>query len=593
MATPDSPPTDESWVEVPPRPVPQVEIAVEAPRRVPNARRTFWVLHAASGERRQITARLRTQTEHTAMWVEEGVWHDVRELQKAADVFDEEIYDELRDAFGSEWTPGIDGSPRISILHAAGLGQHVLGYTSSLDEYPSDVYPLSNEAEMITVNVERVDIGSRSYYALLAREFLSLIQWHQDRNEERWVREGLAELAAAFTGSETDVIRRAHLQHVDAPLTDWADTPNQRGAAYLLMAYFHQRFGDAGTRALTAEPADGVKGFDAALDGLETGLLFEDVFGDWLAALYLDSVPETDDPNYTYQDLDLRRPTASATYERYPVREETSVHQLATDYVVLRGEDNLRVQFSGQQQTPLLSRRASISGTAWWSNRADESLTSLTRRFDLRAIDEATLTYRVWYDIESHYDYATVEISDDGGERWHTLPLPSGTDANPRGNNPGWGYTGTSAGWIREALDISDYAGDEILLRFSYLTDGAVTGEGLLVDDVSIAELDQPEDAESETDAWQSRGFIFTDGLVPQSYVALLISRGKTVTVEKLSVQNDGSATWTVPLGSQDLQEAVLVLSAVAPFTHQPATYRLAISRVERTPLTQPDTSGD
>jgi hypothetical protein len=61
-------------------------------------------------------------------------------------------------------------------LHATGLGENVLGYTSGIDEYPRDVYPLSNQAEMITVNMDRVDVGSPVYNALLARQFQRLIQ---------------------------------------------------------------------------------------------------------------------------------------------------------------------------------------------------------------------------------------------------------------------------------------------------------------------------------------------------------------------------------------------------------------------------------
>ncbi len=514
------------------------------------------------------------------MWVEEGVWHDVRQLERAAEVFETDVYARIRAAFGSEWTPGIDGDPRISILHANGLGQDVLGYTSSLDEYPSDVYPLSNQAEMITVNLEVVDIGSPSYNAMLARELLRLIQWHQDRNEERWVREGLAELAAAMIGSDTNGLHEAYLERVDTSLTAWADDDSHRGAAHLFMAYFRQRFGDDGTRALTTEPANGVRGFEAVLQKLEAGLTFDDLFADWLVANYLDSVSEAKETQYTYLDLDLAQPTASAIYDTYPVKTEASVHQFGADYIVLRGEGEVIVQFTGQTESPLLSGMPDTGGQVWWSNRADESLTSLTGRFDLRDVEQATLTYRAWYDIEPHYDYATLEVSADSGKQWQILRTPSGTDADPHGNNPGWGYTGESPGWIREEIDISGYVGGEILVRFSYLTDATITGEGLLLDDISLPEDEEDhEQGEVETSRWSAQGFVRTDGLVPQDYVAILISEKQDITIERLPLAEDRSAAWTVPLGSGGLQEAVLILSAMAPQTRQPAPYQLTISR--------------
>ncbi|NIQ55871.1 MAG: hypothetical protein GWN71_21630, partial [Gammaproteobacteria bacterium] len=104
----------------------------------------------------------------------------------------------------------------------------------------------------------------------------------------------------------------------------------------------------------------------------------------------------------------------------------------------------LTVRFTGATATPLLDVLPPSGRHFWWSNRADESLTTLTRAFDLSGVEQATLTYWAWYDIEPGYDYATVEVSTDGGERWQTLSTTAGTDADPHGNNPGWGYTGRS-----------------------------------------------------------------------------------------------------------------------------------------------------
>ena len=584
IATPGAGALEEDWTVPPPRPLSEANAEGPTPRRVPNARRSFWVVDASDDGRREITARLRVQTAHAAMWVEEGVWHDVRLLHEAAKHFETHIYTPTRAAFGSEWTPGIDRDPRIAILHTTGLGDRILGYTSTRDEYSTDVYPTSNEAEMITIDLERVEIGSTRYHALVTGGLVRLIHWHHDRNEERWVREGMAGLGTPMTGSGADSLYRAYLAQGDVSLTDWRDTDAHRGASQLLMAYVHQRFGDEGTRAMVAEPANGVTGFDAALQELETGLTFQDLFADWLATNYLDSVPETNDDRYTYTDVDLPSPTASAVYEDYPVRSETSVHQLGVHYVVLRGTEDLQVRFTGQEQTPLLQGVSGFEHPVWWSNRADESLAVLTRRFNLGGLSEATLTYHAWYDIETDFDYATVEISDDGGKAWKTLRTPSGTGANPHGNNPGWGYTGESAGWIREEVDISEWTGGPVSVRFSYLTDGAVTGEGLLLDDISISEIDSQTaelagDGKGETSPWNAEGFVLTDGLVRQRYLALLISRGENVAVERLQVGEDQTAEWILPLGDEATEEAVLILSALAPQTRQPAPYQLAITQ--------------
>lgn len=579
-AIPDLPPG-----EPPPRPVDYVVVNPQPPRRVPNAIRTFWVTDGTTEERREIAARLRAQTEHVAMWVEEGVWHDVRRLEEAATFFETQIYPTTRAALGSEWRPGVDNDPHVVILHATGLGESVMGYTSSADEFPCDIYPTSNEAELTTVNVGYVEVGSPVYYALLACQLQHLIHWFQDRNEEHWVKEGLAELAVRLNGFDPEGSFRAYLARPETSLTTWEDeqVTAHRDAAYLFSLYFHERFGDLGTRTLAAQPLNGAAGFDATLTELQTGLTFEDLFADWLVANILDGRGGASLPtHYGYHTLDLEPPALAAIYGDYPVTVETSVGQFGADYVLLQGDEDLRIQFTGAVATPLLEVEPHSGDSCWWSNRADESLTGLTRAFDLSGVEEATLIYWTWYDIEPGYDYATVEISTDGGQQWHVLSTPSGTNADPHANNPGWGYTGSSRnppGWIQEQVDLSPYTGSEALVRFAYLTDGAVTGAGLLLDDIAIPEIGYVDDVESGDGGWEAAGFVRINDGVPQRYLALLIGLGDPITVERLALEKDQTAAWTVPLDTQGWHEAVLVLSGLAPFTRYPALYQITIQR--------------
>ena len=129
---------------------------------------------------------------------------------------------------------------------------------------------------------------------------------------------------------------------------------------------------------------------------------------------------------------------------------------------------------------------------------------------------------------------------------------------------------------MREEVDLTPYAGGEVLVRFAYLTDEAVTGAGFVLDDVTIPEIGYTDEAENDG-GWQAAGFVRSDNSVPQRYLALLISMGDEITVERLQVGEDQMADWTVPLGSENLHEAVLVLSGLAPLTTRPALYQLTI----------------
>ncbi len=605
----------------PPRPFDYTVVNPEPPRRVPNATRTFWVIDSSTEERREISARLRVQTERVEMWVEEGTWHDVRRLEEAAILFETQVYSETRAIFGSEWMPGVDNDPHIIILHATGLGDGLLGYTSSVDEFPRALYPTSNEAEMITVNMDAVDVGSPTYYAVLATQFQRLIQWTHDRNEERWVKEGLAELAArdwpdaidgpneSGPGEDTPTLGRpelAYLEHPDTSLTLWEDKTDtdgsgppdaadrrrsestalaHRGAAYLFVSYFRELLGNEGTRELVSQPLNGIAGFDATLAKLGSDTRGEDLFANWVVANYLDVDAQTDafPARYGYDTLELHRPVPAATCDDYPFTLDASVQQFGADYVLLEGSDDLQVQFTGAQLTPLLDTSPHSGDFFWWSNRADESLTTLARAFDLSATEKATLTYWTWYDIEAGYDYATVEISTDGGERWQVLSTPSGTGDDPHGNNPGHAYTGRSGdppGWVQETVDLSPYTGGRVLVRFAYLTDEANIGTGFVLDDIAIPEIGYADDIEGGENDWQSRGFVRSNNQVPQRYLALLIGvTGDRVTVDRLAVEPDQTARWTAPLGSEGWTGGILVISGLTPHTPYPALYQLRIEK--------------
>jgi hypothetical protein len=100
-------------------------------------------------------------------------------------------------------------------------------------------------------------------------------------------------------------------------------------------------------------------------------------------------------------------------------------------------------------------------------------------------------TLRFWtrYNI-CGYDYGYVETSTDGGLTWTTMPGEDNitTNLNPYGrNNLGNGITGESQGWVLAKFDLGGYVGQEILIRFRFLSLGLdqETTFGWYVDDIS------------------------------------------------------------------------------------------------------------
>jgi hypothetical protein len=104
---------------------------------------------------------------------------------------------------------------------------------------------------------------------------------------------------------------------------------------------------------------------------------------------------------------------------------------------------------------------------------------------------EAGDTLRFWtkYNLEEDWDYAYVEISADGGQTFTSIRGNLTTMTNPHGNNLGHGITGVSADWVVGWFGLSDYVGEEIIIRFAYHTDASVHGFGIYVDNVSPVQV--------------------------------------------------------------------------------------------------------
>jgi hypothetical protein len=206
---------------------------------------------------------------------------------------------------------------------------------------------------------------------------------------------------------------------------------------------------------------------------------------------------------------------------------------------------------------------------------------SLTQSFDLSSVGGATLSYWVWYDIEENWDYAYVEVSTDEGQTWQILETPSGVGTNPNGNSFGWAYTGQSGygdqpEWIREEIDLSDYAGQQVLLRFEYITDDAVNRPGLVLDDVRIPEIGYSSDFEAGGGGWKPAGFIHHANVLSQRWMVQMVVFGPETTVERLELGDDQVGSWTVPL-SREANRAVIVVSGLAPVTTELASYSYEI----------------
>ncbi len=150
------------------------------------------------------------------------------------------------------------------------------------------------------------------------------------------------------------------------------------------------------------------------------------------------------------------------------------------------------------------------------------------------------------------------------------------------GNNYGQGWTGTTGSdWIDESVDLSQYAGAQILLRFEYVTDQSYNGAGFLLRDFSIPELGLDEPGAVE-DAWNAEGWVRVDAPIPEQWNLRLVRfLNDGTTVDRLPVDSDGNATFDL---SPAARRTVLVIAPTAPRTILPANYSVTVTPPPTTP---------
>jgi hypothetical protein len=164
------------------------------------------------------------------------------------------------------------------------------------------------------------------------------------------------------------------------------------------------------------------------------------------------------------------------------------------------------------------------------------------------------------------------------------LSGPSSTVEDPNGNSYGPAYTGRSRGWIQEIFDLDAYAGQQVLVRFEYVTDDGVNRAGWLIDDVCVSELGACEDFESGPGDWVSEGFVYSDNLVTQRYLVQLVVPDERVpgAIRVLRVPLDESQRGRLEMRGMDQgrARAILVISALAPATTEVAAYEYTVKRL-------------
>ncbi|SCL32720.1 Immune inhibitor A peptidase M6 [Micromonospora nigra] len=149
-----------------------------------------------------------------------------------------------------------------------------------------------------------------------------------------------------------------------------------------------------------------------------------------------------------------------------------------------------------------------------FSGQSDETYKRLTRTVDLTGADSGELRFHTSFDIEANWDFMMVEAHEVGSDDWTTLPDANGlttqvtgdscesgwvaqlhpflahyqgADCSPTGTTGQWhAATGNSGGWKEFVVDLSAYAGKQVEVSISYVSDWSTQGLGVFLDDTRV-----------------------------------------------------------------------------------------------------------
>lgn len=504
------------------------------------------------------TFTLRSVGQHCEVWVADNLAYpagDSRptpavtntQADRLRDTFDNVVYKTDTDFFGipdslygeNGALPGLIGAPQDYYSPIDGVERTIILVDNIRDEsyydpsYPFYVvgfyfgtYEAYYDRNIITIDADKWETRLEgTILPTLAHEFQHLIHDDNDSDEETWINEGMADFAEYLCGfGQPEGHINYFLDHPETSLTKWDDYAGTSygsevladyGQAYLLQLYMDEHFGKEFIRSLAKDKDNGITSVNKILDEYNTGMDFAELFRRFTLALTIDSsnIQNTikgskNDATYKFNSIDLKINYPSAEQFNKP-----GVPAWGADYIQLKDAKNItNIIFDGISFLPVqwkaVADPKNSGSTVLWGNRGDEVNNFLIFEADLEDEDSATLKFDTMYNIEEEWDYGMVQVSTDEGKTWTSLSNShTRSDLDPNGypairdNLPG--FTGSCPNWTTETFDLSDYAGEKILIGFRYMTDWASNEAGWYIKNIEIPEIGYSNDC-SDTDGFMS-----------------------------------------------------------------------------------------
>jgi PKD repeat protein len=129
------------------------------------------------------------------------------------------------------------------------------------------------------------------------------------------------------------------------------------------------------------------------------------------------------------------------------------------------------------------------SPTGNYASNANKTFTYVPT-IDLTNATAAQISFYAKWNLEADYDYTQFQVSTDNGTTWigqcgnYTVAGTSASGSVQPNNQPV--YEGVQSTWVLEEINLSDYLGQQIKVRFQLRADGGTNADGFYFDDFKI-----------------------------------------------------------------------------------------------------------
>ena len=488
---------------------------------------------------------LRSEGENVEIWVandlsfpDERPAHVVTQEQvdKLRDEFDSNIYPKATEFFG---TPDmLDGSSSqfaawglVPEGYYEGSDKVIMLVDNIIDEgYTNPDYPFfvagffwQTLENYIGRNIITIDTNNweerleSTFFGTTIHELQHLIHADNDGDEETWINEGMSTFSEYLGGYGLDASSiNFYLDHPENSLTQWDDhvgaetgpeTIADYGQVQLFTTYLHDKFGQEFIRDLVKNELNSIESIEETFAKHNIDMTFTEVYQNFITALAIDS-DRVGNGVYNIDSVDLRAlPVDSEGTERGKTVDYESALTFEKEGVPAWGGDFKKIEFE-DKISGISFEGVDFLGTQWasvkdplgsgndvlWGNEGDEADNHLILEADLSNVDTATLKFDNYIDIEEQWDFGVVQVSTDNGQTWTSLVNENTRsdvveEGYPKIKENVPGFTGHYENWQKESFDLSEYAGQNVLVSFRYLTDWGYNDTGWYIDNVEIPEI--------------------------------------------------------------------------------------------------------